>query len=62
MHSKSDNIKFTSYNYADGVVNELFELFRPRFHENLETSTRGSGYIFDLIQLMDYKCTCWFIY
>ena len=30
IHSRSDNIKFTSYNDANEVVNELFKSLRPR--------------------------------
>ena len=37
MHSGSNNIKCTSYNDVNGVVDELFEPLRSRFQENLET-------------------------
>ena len=40
MHSRSDNIKFTSYNDANEVVDELFDSLRSRYHRNLETSMR----------------------
>ena len=52
MHSRSNNIKFTSYNDANEVVSELFESLRSRYQGNLETSMRGS----DSVQLMYYKC------
>ena len=45
MHSNSDNIKFTSYNDANEVVNELFESLRSKYQDNLETSMRGSNFI-----------------
>ena len=51
MHSKSNNIKFTSYNDVDEVVDELFESLRSRYQGNLETSMRRSDYIFDSVQL-----------
>ena len=38
MDSKSDNIKFTSYNHANKVVDELFDSLRLRYQVNLETS------------------------
>ena len=38
MHSKSDNIKFMSYNDANEGVNELFESLRSRYKTDLETS------------------------
>ena len=56
MHSNSDNIKFTSYNDANEVVNELFESLRSKYKDNLETSTKGSDFIFDSVQLMYCKC------
>ena len=52
----SDNIKFTSYNNANEVVNELFGSLLSRYQDKLETSMRGSDFIFDSIQLMYYKC------
>ena len=56
MNSRSKNIKFTSYNDAYEVVDELFESLHSRYQGNLETSLRGSNFIFDSIQLMYYKC------
>ena len=37
MHSKSNNIKFTSYNNTNEVVDELFESLFSTYQENLET-------------------------
>ena len=56
MHSKSDNIKFTSYNDANEIVDELFESLHSRYQDNLEKSMRGSEYIFDSVRFMYYKC------
>ena len=56
MHSRNDDIKFTSYNDANEVVDEIFESLRSRYQENLETSMRGCNFIFDSAQLMYYKC------
>ena len=56
VHSRSDNIKFTSYNVANEVVDELLESLRSRYQGNLGTSMRGSNFIFDSVQLMYYKC------
>ena len=47
MHSRSENIKFTFYNAVNEVVNELFDSLRSRYQGNLETSMRGSDFIFD---------------
>ena len=56
MHSSSGNIKFTPYNDANEVADELFKSLCARYQENLETSMRGSDFIFDSVQLMYYKC------
>ena len=55
MHSRSNNIKFTSYNDANEVVDKLFESLRSRYQGNLETSMRESDFIFDSVQMMYYK-------
>ena len=52
MHSRSDNVKYTSYNDVNEVVDELFESLRSRYQVNLETSMRRRDFIFDSVQLM----------
>ena len=47
MHSKSDNMKFMCYNEANEVADELFDLLRSRYQDNLEKSIRESEFIFD---------------
>ena len=56
IHSKSDNVRFTSYNDAYEVVDELFNSLNSRYQDNLEKSIRGSWFIFDSVQLLYYKC------
>ena len=41
---------------ANEVIDELFESLHSKYQLNLETSIRGSGFIFDSVQLMYYKC------
>ena len=48
-HSNSGNTKFISYNDANEVVNELFELLCSKYKDNLETSMKGSDFIFDSV-------------
>ena len=55
MHSKSGNIKYTSYNDGNRVVDELFESLRPGYQGNSEKSMRGSEFIFYSVELMCYK-------
>ena len=52
MHSRNDNVKYTSYNDVNEVVDKLFESLRSRYQVNLETSMRGRDFIFDSVQLM----------
>ena len=52
MHSRSNNIKFTSYNNPNEVVDELFQSLRSKYKGNLETPMRGTDFIFDSVQLM----------
>ena len=56
MDSKSGNMKFTSYNDANEVVDELFESIRSRHQDNSETSIRGTEFIFNSVQFLYYKC------
>ena len=42
IHSKGENIKFTSYNDANKFVEELFDLLRLRYQVDLEISMRES--------------------
>ena len=56
MHSESESIKFTSYNDTSKIADELFNSLCLTYQDNLETSMRGSDFIFDSVQLMYYKC------
>ena len=56
MHPNSGNIKFTSYNDANKVVDELFKSLSSRYQGNLDTSMEENEFIFDLVQLMYCKC------
>ena len=56
MHSSSNSIKFTPYNEANEVADELSEPLRLRFQVDLETSMTRSDFIFDSVQRMYYKC------
>ena len=55
MHSNSGNIKFTPYSDANDVTEKLFKPLRSKYQDNLETSMKGSDFIFDSVQLMYYK-------
>ena len=51
MYSRSNNIKFTSYNDANVVIDELFESLRSRYQGHLETPIRGRDFIFDSVDI-----------
>ena len=56
MHSKSDNIKIMNYDKADEIIKELFDLLLQRYQVGLETSIKGSNFMFDCAYLLYYKC------
>ena len=55
MHSKSNNLEFMLHDNVNKVVNDLLESFLSRCQISLETSMRGSDFIFDSVQLFSYK-------
>ena len=56
MHQSSDNINFPSYSEVNYVTGKLFKSLRSKYPDALETSTKGSDFIFDTVQIMYYKC------
>ena len=52
MYSKSDNITITKSAETEDIANELFNTFRKRYQEGLETKMRGSSFTFDRIDLL----------
>ena len=56
MHSKSDNIEIMIKDKADKVIEELFQSLLSRYQIGLETSVRGSKFIFEYVHLLYYKC------
>ena len=51
MHSNGNN-----ENLTNEAVDELFFSLSSRCQDNLQTSLRGSEFIFDSVQVMYYKC------
>ena len=56
MHSKSDNKEIKINDKAGKVIEKLFKKLLNRYQNKLETSKRGSDFIFDCIHLYLYKC------
>ena len=56
MHSKSDNLEVMTYDNANEVIEEIFESLLSKYQMGLETSIKGSDFIFDDVSLLYYKC------
>ena len=55
-HSKSDNREITSDDKPGEVIAELSQLLLYRYSINLETTVKGSSFLFDHVHLLYYKC------
>ena len=56
MHSKSDNIEIMINDKGDEIIEKHFDPFYNRYQVELETSVRGSDFIFNFVHLLYYKC------
>ena len=56
MHSKSDNTEFKTFDNQNQVFDELSKTLFSRCQGNLETSLRGSDFVFNSVQLLHEKC------
>ena len=54
MHTKRDNIEIISGTDTSNAINELIDSFMKRYQEGLETKMKGSSYIFERIDLLEY--------
>ena len=54
MHTKSDKIEIMSGIETSDAVNELFNSFFKRYQEGSETKMKGSSFIFERIDLLEY--------
>ena len=54
MHAKSDNIEIMNGVDTDDIINELIDSFMKRYQEGLETKMKGSSYIFEHVDLLEY--------
>ena len=55
MHTKSDNIKIMNGTDTSDAINELIDSFTKRYQERLETKMKGSSYIFERVDLLEYN-------
>ena len=55
MHTKSNNIEIMMGNETDEIIEELFKSLLQRYQEGLEESMKGSEFVFDSDDLLNYK-------
>ena len=55
MHTTSDNIEIMMDSETDEINEELFESLFQRYQEGLEESMKGSEFVFDSVDLLEYK-------
>ena len=54
MHTKTDNVEIMNGTDTSDAINELIDSFMKRYQEALETKMKGSSYIFERIDLLEY--------
>ena len=54
MYFKSDNIEVIAYDQVDEGIRGLFESLLYKYKIELETTVRGSNFIFDIVYLLQY--------
>ena len=55
MHSKSSNTEIKINDKADEFIEKIFQSLLSSQQFGLETSMKGSGFIFDCVHLLYYK-------
>ena len=54
MYSKSNNVEIMSGYDTNNIINMLIDSFNKRYQKALETQMKGSNYVFDRINLLEY--------
>ena len=54
MHTKSDNVEIMNGTDISNAINKLINSFMKRYQEELEAKMKGSSYIFECIDLLEY--------
>ena len=52
MYFKSHNIEVIAYDQVDEGIRDLFESLLYKYKIELETTVRGSNFIFDIVYLL----------
>ena len=54
MHTKSDKVEIMNCTDTSDAINNLINSFMKRYQEGLETKMKGSSYIFERFDLLEY--------
>ena len=54
LHTKSDNVEIMNGTDTSDAINKLINFFMKRYQQGLETKMKGSSYIFEHIDLLQY--------
>ena len=54
MHTKSDNVEIMNGTDTNDAINNLINSFMNRYQKGLEAKMKGSSYIFERIDLLEY--------
>ena len=55
MHTKSNNVEIMIGSKTDEIMEDLFESFLQKYQEGLEESVRGSGIVYDSVDVLYYN-------
>ena len=54
MYSKSDNIEIMMGDNTNEIIKNLFDSLLKRYQEGLQVSMRGSEFVFDYVESLNY--------
>ena len=54
IHTKNDSVKIMNGTDTNDAIIELIKSFTKRYQERLETKMKGSSYIFERVDLLEY--------
>ena len=54
IHTKSDNVEILNDTDTSDAINKLINSFMKRYQEGIDTKMKGSSYIFERIDLLEY--------
>ena len=57
IHSKSDNIEIMTYDNANEIIEAIFQSLLSRYQISLETSIKGSNFVFDSVHTRQIICS-----